>query len=523
VPNIELIVGLVLASALLAGLAHATGVHYAIVLVLGGLVLGFVPGMPDVRVRPDIVLLVFLPPLVYAASFGSSARDLRAHVRPIGILAVGLVLATMCGVGAVVHAVAGLAWGPSMVLGAILGPTDPIAATAVLRRLGAPDRLSTILEGEALINDGTGLTVYTVAVSAMVAGHFSVLEGVGRFLADSAGGVAIGLAAGWLSSRVRRRIEEPAIEISISLLTAFLAYIPAQRLGASGVLAAVAAGLYASSQSGVVLSPASRLQLLGFWEVLTFLLESVLFLLIGLQLRSIVSGLHGGIGAPLGDAAAVLAAVIGIRMAWMYTVPALVRVARLRSRGEPAQTRGELAVLGWSGLRGGVSLAAALAVPLSAHGHPLAERPTLVFVAYVAIAVMLVVPGLTIGPLVRALGLGEAEATARAEAQARIALARAALGHLDAVLGSGELDEGLLDQLRTPYEQRIHRLAPRAGARSAGPDAVETARRVARLRRELVEVERRRLAELRREGRITLTSQRRLERQLDLEASHMPG
>lgn len=519
--SIELIVGLVLASALLSGLANAIGVHYAIVLVLGGLALGFVPGAPDVRVRPDLVLFVFLPPLVYAASFSSSVQDMRAHARAIGVLSTGLVIATMCGIGVVIHAVSGIGWGPSMVLGAILGPTDPVAATAVLRRLGAPDRLSTILEGEALINDGTGLTVYTVAVAAVTAGHFSVLSGVGRFFADSAGGVAIGLAAGWISSRVRRRIEEPTIEISISLLTAYLAYIPAQRLGLSGVLAAVAAGLYASGHTGAVLTPSSRLQMLGFWEVLTFLLESLLFLLIGLQLKGITSSLHGGLGTPLLYAAAVIAGLAVIRMAWMFTVPALLRVANLRGRGEPRQTGGELLLLGYSGMRGGVSLAAALAVPLTAHGHPFADRSTLVFVAYVAIAVTLVVPGLSIGPLVRRLGIGEAEVTASAERDARIQLARAALAHLDRAAQHERLDARLLEQLRTTYELRIHRLAPRTEDDHGEQDAAEVAREVRRLRRELIEVERRRLAQLRREGHISLGSQRRIERDLDLEASRL--
>jgi monovalent cation/hydrogen antiporter len=514
--RIDLIVALVLASALLAGLANAIGVHYAIVLVLAGLVLGFVPGLPSARIRPDVVLFVFLPPLVYAAAFGSSPQDMREHARAIGILSIGLVLATMIGVAAVLHAVAGFGWGPSLVLGAILGPTDPVAATAVLRRLGAPDRLSTVLEGEALINDGTGLTVYTLAVSAEVSSHFSPAAGVLRFLAIAAGGVAIGLAAGWLSGQVRRRIDEPSIETAISLLTAYLAYIPAQRLGASGVLAAVAAGLYASHNSGALLSPSSRLRVLGFWEVLTFLLESALFLLIGLQLKGIVSDLRTGAGTPLLYAAAVLGALVLIRMAWMFTVPALVRMANLRRGGEPRQTPGELVVLGWSGMRGGVSLAAALAIPLTAHGHLFPDRPTLVFVSYVAIAVTLVVPGLTVGPLVRRLGLGEEEEVARAELEARIQMARAALKRLDEVAEDSDVDDRVLEQLRGVYEMRLHRLIPREHGDGRGDP-----RAVRRLRRELIEAERRRLGELRGGGAISLGSHRRLQHDLDLEASRL--
>jgi CPA1 family monovalent cation:H+ antiporter len=519
VHRIDLIVGLVLAAALLAGLANAIGVHYAIVLVVAGLVLGFVPGMPSARINPDVVLFIFLPPLVYAAAFGSSPQDVRAHARPIGVLAIGLVLATMFGVAVVIHAVAGVAWGPSLVLGAILGPTDPIAATSVLRRMGAPERISTILEGEALINDGTGLTVYTLAVGA-VTGHFTLAHGVLQFLAVSAGGVAIGIAAAWLSGLVRGRIDDPSLETAISLLTAYLAYIPAQRLGASGVLAAVAAGLYASHNAREFLSPVSRLRVLGFWEVLTFLLESVLFLLIGLQLKSIVSDLHHEVGTPLAYAAAVLGALVLIRMAWMFIVPAVVRVANLRSRGEPRQNRAELIVLGWSGMRGGVSLAAALAVPLMAHGHPFPHRSTIIFVAYVAIAVTLISTGLSIGPLVRRLGLSESDATAQAETEARVQMARAALKRLDAVAEERELEESVIEQLRAGYELRLHRLAAR---RDGAGDPAAALRETRRLRRELIQAERSRLHELRARGKVSLSSQRRLERDLDLEESRLGG
>ena len=261
--GIELIVALLLASTVLAGVARAIHVHYAIVLVLGGLAVGLVSGTSAPQVDPHTVLFVFLPPLIYAASFSSSTQDLRAHARAIGLLAVGLVLLSMTAVAAVAHSVAGIGWGPALVLGAILGPTDPIAATSVLRRLGAPDRISTILEGEALINDGTGLTVYKLAVAAVVSGHFSPGAGIVKFIAVAAGGVAVGLAAGWVSVEVRKRIDEPQIEISISLLTAYLAYIPADRIGASGVLAAVAAGLYTGGRAGSMLSPTSRLRTLG--------------------------------------------------------------------------------------------------------------------------------------------------------------------------------------------------------------------------------------------------------------------
>jgi Na+/H+ antiporter len=518
--GIELVVALLLASTVLAGLARAINVHYAIVLVLGGLVVGLVSGRSAPQVQPDTVLFVFLPPLIYAASFASSTQDLRMYARPIGLLAVGLVLVTMGAVGVVAHFVAHIAWGPAMVLGAILGPTDPVAATSVLRRLGAPDRISTILEGEALVNDGTGLTVYKLAVAAVVSGHFALGPGIVKFFAVAAGGVAVGLAAGWLSVEVRRRIDEPQLEISISLLTAYLAYLPADRIGASGVLAAVTAGLYTGSRTGLMLSPTSRLRTLGFWEALTFLFESVLFLLIGLELPHITSGL--AVGRPLAYAAVVLVTLIAVRMAWMFTVPLVVRVIRPR-RGEERETRAELTVLGWSGMRGGVSLAAALALPLTAAGHAFPDRSDVVFIAYIAIAASLVIPGLTLSPLVRRLGLGQEEALAREEARAQVALAHAALQHIEHLASREELPESVVDPLRLTYEQRIHRLEPEAdGDRSAGDEA-EVARRIRVLRRELIAVERTRLTELRRRGEISAESLRRIEHELDLEASRLSG
>jgi Na+/H+ antiporter len=514
--GIELIVALLLASTVLAGLARVIRVHYAIVLVLGGVAVGLVSGTSAPRVDPNVVLLVFLPPLVYAASFGSSTQDLRAHARAIGLLAIGLVLMTMGAVAVVAHEVAGIGWGPALVLGAILGPTDPVAATSVLRRLGASARISTILEGEALVNDGTGLTVYKLAVAAVVSGHFSPGLGIVKFLGVSAGGVAIGLLAGWISVEARKRIDEPQIEISISLLTAYLAYIPADRLGASGVLAAVAAGLYTGSRAGVMLSPTSRLRTLGFWDALTFLLESILFLLIGLQLPHITPGVS--VATPLAYAAAVILTLIAVRMAWMFTIPLLLRLAR---RGGPLQTTAELTVLGWSGMRGGVSLAAALAVPITAAGHAFPDRSNVVFIAYIAIAATLVIPGLTLSPLIRRLGLGEDEAVARDEARARLVLAHAALRHIEELADLGRIAEPTADTARLTYEQRINRLAPQVDGDAADGDEAATARQLRELRRDLISVERGRLADLRRRGEVSAESMRRIEHELDLEDSRL--
>jgi monovalent cation/hydrogen antiporter len=302
----------------LSVLAGTVRVPYLIVLVLGGLVLGFVPGVPPAELPPELVLVLFPPPLLYQAAFFSSPRDLRADARAITLLAVGLVLATMSAAAAVAHAlVGGLPWAAAFALGAIVSPTDPLAATAIARRLGVPRRLVTVLEGESLINDASALVAYRLAVGAVVAGSFTLLEAGLRFVAGAAGGVAIGLAVGWLVAEARRRIEDPVTEIVLSVVTGYAAYLPADRLGASGVLAAVTAGLYVGWRAPELASPSTRLLGFSFWEVLVYLLNAVLFVLVGLQLHPILSGVSGqGAAVLLGHAALVSAVVIATRLAW---------------------------------------------------------------------------------------------------------------------------------------------------------------------------------------------------------------
>jgi CPA1 family monovalent cation:H+ antiporter len=523
VPHVELIIGLVLAAAVLAGLARVLGVPYPVVLVLGGLAFGFVPGLPSPRLEPDLVFLIFLPPLVYSAALQSSTQELRANARPIGVLSTGLVVATMLWVAVAAHAAAGLAWGPAFVLGAVLGPTDPVAATAILRRLGAPDRIATILEGEALINDGTGLTVYKIAVSAAVGGSFALAEGVGRFVLIAAGGVAIGVAAGWLSTEIRRRIDEPTIEASVSLLTAFLAYLPAERVGASGILAAVAAGLYVGQRSGEVLSPATRLQTRAFWEVVTFLLDSVLFLLVGLQFPDIVNAVQlGSPSAAIGQVLAVVGALAAVRLAWMFAAAGAVRIFDPeRGRPERGLSRGEQLVLGVTGMRGAISLAAALAIPLHAHGGlPFHDRDEVIFLTYCAILTTLVLPALTLPALLRQLGLAEPETLHREEQAALLQLAQAALARLEQAAEQHEAPDTAIEQLRRRYEARIQRLEPLIDGGTTSDPADDPGAWIA-LRHAAISAERERLYQLRRDGKISEEAMRHLRRDLDLEEARL--
>jgi Na+/H+ antiporter len=521
-PNVELIIGLVVAAALLTGLARALALPYAVVLVLGGLGLGFVPGLPALHLEPDLVFLIFVPPLVYAAALQFSTAELRANAKPIAVLSTGLVLATMLGVALVAHAVVGLAWGPAFVLGAVLGPTDPVAATAILRRLGAPDRIATILEGEALINDGTGLTVYRIAVAAAAGGAFVLGDSVVRFVLVASGGVAIGIAAGWVSTEIRRRLDEPTIETSISLLTAFLAYLPAERVGASGILAAVAAGLYVGARSDDVLSPATRVQALAFWDVVTFLLDSVLFLLIGLQFPDILKAVHESVLPAVGEVLAVVGALAAIRLAWMFAASGAVRLFDPRGqRREGALTRGEQLVLGVSGMRGALSLAAALAIPLHADsGAPFPGRSEVIFLTYGAILVTLVVPALTLPALLRWLGLGEPPSVHREEQIALVHLAQAALARLERAEENHEAPDATIEQLRHRYQARIERLEPVIDGRPI-PDAADDLSAWARLRRSVLQAERERLYQLRREGKISDEAMRHVRHNLDLEESRV--
>ena len=306
-------------------------VPYPIPLVLGGLLLGLLPGLPDVELDPDVVLVIFLPPLLYSAASFSDLAALRADARAISMSAIGLVLVTIGVVGVIAHEAIDLPWAMSFALGAIVAPTDPVAATAIMRRLGAPRRIVNLVEGESLANDASALVVYRVAVAAAVGGSFSALEATADFLGAVAGGVAIGLATGWLVAHIRRRVDDPTTGSTISLLTGYAAFLPAEELHVSGVLAAVTAGLYMGWHAPTIVSPEGRLQSGSMWEVLTFLLNAALFILIGLQLPLIVDGLDTyTVGEAIGYSALICATVIGTRFLWLFTMPYLLRLVDRR-------------------------------------------------------------------------------------------------------------------------------------------------------------------------------------------------
>jgi monovalent cation/hydrogen antiporter len=523
VGDVQLFIFLLAAVAVLAAIGSRSHIPTPVVLVVGGLVLGLVPGLPAPRIDPDVVLFVFLPPLLYFAGFSSSAYELRDNALPIGLLAIGLVLATMVAVAAVAHAVVGLPWAPAFVLGAVLGPTDPVSAGTVIRRLGAPGRIVTILEGESLVNDGTGLTAYTIALTAVGAAGVALGSAVLKFVGVAAGGIAIGLAAGWLFGRLRRWADEPSIDVTLSLLTPFAAYVPAEQVGVSGVLAAVTAGIWIGNQSLGLAGPESRLRTNTFWRALDFLLNSLLFLLIGLQLPAIVGRIpNHAVPALTGQALLVTAVVMGVRLAWMFVLPgAVALVAPFRGASfTPRSEVRERLVLGWSSMRGGVSLAAALAIPAAVSGQRFPGRDLVIFLAYAAVLVTLVLPGLTLAPLLRRLGLGQGEARRRADAEARARVTHAALERLQEIARDEEPPERVVERLRERYQSRLDNLESRlqdSGDGSGAHDQDE----MARVLRQMLDAERAALADLQRERAYPADVLSELQRAIDLDESRV--
>jgi monovalent cation/hydrogen antiporter len=520
---IEIFAALLAVVAALAAVAVRARIPYPVVLVLGGLALAAIPGLPVPKLDPQLIFLGFLPPLVYSASFLSSTYELADNARPIAVLAVGLVLATMGVITVLGHVVVGLDWPVAAVLGAIVAPTDPVAAAAVARRLTAPERLVTILEGEALVNDGTGLTAYAIALSAVGAASFSAGHAALQLVEIALGGVAIGAAVGWLSTHLRRRGDEPRVEITISLLTPFAAYLPADRLGASGVLAAVTAGLWVGRQSQGIAPAPTRLQAGAFWELLTFLLNATLFLLVGLQLRQILGALPSGqTWTLIAGAVAIGAGVLALRLAWM-AVGARRGVGLLPDRGEQGERlnlRAHL-VLGWCGMRGAVSLAAALALPLTVHGRPFPDRSTLVLLTFTTIVITLVLPGLTLPSLISRLGLGQGKARRREELEGRIELTHAALARLEELAEDGHDAGNSIDSVRALYEMRLETLHGRLEAEGDGSAEPGDPTRLQELRRDVLGAQREALDRMRGARELPDAVIRDIEHDLDLEDSRL--
>jgi CPA1 family monovalent cation:H+ antiporter len=488
----------------------------AVLLVCGGLLLGFVPGLPRLELPPDLVLVAILPPLLYSAAFFTGLRDLRHNLRPISLFAFGLVAVTTVGVAVVSHAVVpGLSWATAFTLGAIVSPTDALAATEVANRLNLPRRVVSILEGESLINDGMALVLYKTAVAAAVAGTFSLWDASWRLVVNVIGGVLVGLAVAYVVRQVRKRVDDAPTEVALALLSGYLAYLPASVIGVSGVLAAVTIGVYMGWYTPELTTVQTRLSGNSFWEILVFLVNALLFALIGLQLHSIASRIS--ITASLiGEAAAITAAVVVIRFLF---VPVFTYVPRLlfrsvRERDPYPPWQGPV-VISWAGVRGAVSLAAALALPAN-----FPQRDVIVFITFVVILASLLGPILTLPALVGVIGIEDDGGAEREDAKARIKAAEAAMARIEEIASEGWAYDDSLERARGQYRFRTNRFR----ARYDGVDedgAEERSQQYQRLRRELLDAERSAVIALRNEGIITEAVMQRVQRDIDLEDSRL--
>ncbi|WP_158088695.1 Na+/H+ antiporter [Thermoactinospora rubra] len=498
------IVGVAVAVSLVVAraVARRIDVPEAILLVVLGLLASFLPGADDVHVPPELVLNVFLPPLVYHAAFFTAPRETREDAVPIGIMAFSLTCATaLCVAFAAGFAVPALSGAVALALGAAVAPTDPVAATSVIKRLGAPRRLVTILEGESLVNDGVALTMFGLALSAL-AHAVTPLEVGGNLLRVVAGGVLYGAALGWVIGRVRTHIRDSATQIVLSLATPFVAYLPAEHLGLSGVLATIVVGFHLGVKRQGVLQPSSRLAGDTFWDVLVFLLESTLFVLLGLQLTDVFAAILDHHWQRLVLAAVVVVAVVvGVRMVWTIVVVPLLRFKRFES----IDLRQRF-VMGWAGIRGAITLAIALSLPHDAPG-----RDLVVFLAACVVLATLLGQAPTIAPLLRRLGMGESEAELREEALAREAMLEAALARIDELASDDEVDDRTAEVYRQLFQLRLDRV------RAVLDEDSESPHGRGRLRRDLVRVQRHKVNELYRKGKISAETQLKLSRELDVE------
>jgi len=519
-----LIAGLLVAIAGLSVLARRLSVPYPILLVVAGALFGFVPGLPQIKLDPEALLVLFLPPLLYGASIFANFNDLRANLRGLTLSTVGLVLATMCAVAWAAHAlVPGLSWGAAFVLGAIVSPTDPLAAATIMRRLDAPRRLVSAVEGEGLFNDATALVAYRVAVAAVVAGSFSVAGAGLKFVGGAAGGVAVGLAVGWVVAEIRRRTTDAQVSVTISLLTGYAAFVPADAIGASGILATVTAGIYMGIRGPRILPARARLQGFFVWDIVDFIINAILFVLIGLQLHAVVDALSGySAGSLAGYALAVTGMVVGTRLVWFFTVPYLVRAIDRRpaQRARRAGARWRL-VMAWSGMRGAVSLAVALALPFAtAAGGEFPQRDLIVFLTFAVIFFTLVVQGLSLPALIRRLGVTDAGADADEELRGRLVATKAAIEQIDALAGEEWTRDETVERMRSLYEYRKRRFAARAG--KIQDDGYED-RSLAY--QQMVQIvlgaQRDALLRMRSDGELSNQAMNRILRELDLEESRL--
>ena len=516
---LEIVLFLLLCSVALGWVARRLNFPYPIALVIGGAALGFLPDLPQFPFDPQFILVLVLPPILYQAALLTSWRDFRANIRPIGLLAVGLVIATTLAVGAALKfLVPDIPWAAAFVLGAIVSPPDAVAATAILTRLNVPRRVVTILEGESLVNDASGLVLYKFAVAAVLTGAFSLRDASVEFVGIAIACIVIGILVGRLFISIHRYLGDVFIEVLMTLAVPYIAYILAESLHVSGVLAVVAAGLVRGRYAPEIVSAEMRIIARSVWNLLVFLLTSLVFILIGLQLSGILGRLEGYSARELFLYGALISAVaIAVRFAWIYPATLLRRLlgAALREH-EPGSTEQELFIMSWCGMRGIVSLAAALALPLALEGGaPFPGRDLIIFLTFVVIAVTLVVQGFTLGPLIRVLRVGTDWSEHAEEQHARFALGKAAIAAISDLAQKESIAPELAERIRAEFAEKV-RIAPPGGQVITG--GADVARR---LRIVAIRAERQELIRIWRENKISDDVLHHLEEDLDYQESRL--
>ena len=526
ITTIQLLVGLLVVVSVVAFASNRLKVPHAILLVLTGVVLALVPGLPTFELEPQFVLLIVLPPVIYSSAVAMSWREFRFNLRPISLLAVGCVAFTTLAAAAATHWLLGFPWAVGFVLGAIISPPDAIAPLSVARRMQLPRRLLVVLEGEGLANDATALILYRFAVAAVALGVFSFGKATETFAVIVVCEIVWGLAVGWLMLRVRRWVRDPRIEVTLSILTPFLAYWPPEYLGGSGVLATVTAGLYISWNGLRLISAATRLQGIFFWDLFIYVIEGIVFLVTGLQARALTAGIRGySLYDLVMSALIVCGVVIAARFIWMYPATYLPRwIFPSIARRDPSPPWQFPFVLAFTGVRGIVSLAAALAIPLTiADGTAFPHRDLILFLTFSVVLVTLVGQGLLLPAVIRALGLANAgvrehDAERAEEFSARRKAVHAALARLDELAQEKQLPLSVLEPLRARHAERLRHVAHRSDGDEAHRKQLEVHDSIEFV---LICAERQQINELYRLGELKDEQRRRIERELDLREAHL--
>jgi len=523
--EIELLIILLAVTTALAEVANRLRIPYPVLLVLAGLALSLLPGLPPVSLAPNLVFFVFLPPLLYSSAWQLSWSAFRSEIRPIGLLAVGCVLFSLVLVATVAHYVLpGFGWGPAFVLAAIIAPTDAVSASVATKGLPISRRIIAILEGESLVNDATGLIAYRYAVAAVVTGQFALGVAAGQLVLVAATGIGVGLAVGAMFYLVHRLSRTSVtVDTSLGLLTPYAAYLLAETAGGSGVLAVVSAALLMSQYSARIFTHEGRLQSAAVWDTLSFLLNGLVFILIGLQLPAIVAGVDPGLRwALLGYGALISLAVLGARMLWVYPTSSVLR--RLAAIGHSRQQQlsaGEVTLIGWGGMRGVLSLAAALALPLALPtGAGFPQRNPILLLTFVVILISILVQGLTLRPLIGWLGIEADDRAEHEELELRVRLASQTIDYLASPAAADQAPPEILTRMQHRYSQRLERLRRREN--SPGETLPEVALTpFQKLQEVIIHYERGVLDQLRREQSASEEMLRKLENELDLEEGRL--